>query len=405
MFKLAWRNIWRNKNRSLISISAVFFCVIFAIVLRSFQLGAYTNMIDVVMGSYFGYVQVQSPYYAEERTIDHSFVLDSEQLASIQSIKGVAAVAPRLESFALASSGELTKPALILGLDVEKELSGFDLKNRMIAGRMISPEDGGGVVVGKDLARQLKVETGDTLVFISQGYMGQSAFGAEVVVGITNFRNPELNKNMVLMPLEAAQNMFAAYGRITTLALGLSKNADHNKVATQLRTLPDMADLTVLTWEDSFPEIVQGIQADTAGGIIIIMVLYVLIAFVLLGTVIMMTAERTVEFGILVAIGMNKPLLAAITTLEKVMLTCIGGVLGILVSRPVVVYFHYNPIRFTADLQQIMEDYGFEPVLPASTDWSIALTHGIVVVILGLAVSGYAIIKILKINPVKAMHS
>jgi ABC-type antimicrobial peptide transport system permease subunit len=87
------------------------------------------------------------------------------------------------------------------------------------------------------------------------------------------------------------------------------------------------------------------------------------------------------------------------------MLTLLGGLLGIAATRPVVYYFHHNPIRFQADLGKILEDYGFEAVLPASTDWQIALTHGIIVVVLGLLVSAYAAVKILKIHPVKAMHS
>lgn len=404
MLKLAWRNIWRNKNRSLISISAVFFCVIFAIVLRSFQLGTYSNMIHVVMGSYFGYVQINAPGFSQQRTLDESFLSDDEVIQTILQVPGVEAAAPRLEQFALASSGELTKPALIMGLDITAELSGFHLEKRVTDGRALAKNDIEGIVLGVDLAKQLKTKVGDTLVFISQGYMGQSAFAAQEVLGVVRFQNPELNKNLVLMPLPAAQEMFAAEGRITSLALGLKKGADYNRISSRIKQLPGLEKMEVSTWEDVFPEIVQSIQADTAGGMIIILVLYVLIGFVLLGTVIMMTAERMVEFGILIALGMKKSLLAWVTLLEKVMLTLLGGLLGILVTRPVVYYFHHNPIRFNAELGQIIEDYGFEPVLPASTDWSIALTHGIIVVLLGITVSIYAVLKIRKIHPVKAMR-
>ncbi len=148
----------------------------------------------------------------------------------------------------------------------------------------------------------------------------------------------------------------------------------------------------------------QGIQADRAGGLIFIIILYMSIGFVLLGTVIMMVAERQVEFGILVSIGMHKRLLAWVTLLENVMLSILGGLLGILLVRPITVYFNIHPIEFSDQMSAAMEEFGYEAIMPASVNWDIPLTHALVVTVIAIVVSLYAVVKIKYLKPVEAIR-
>lgn len=404
MFKLAWRNIWRNKSRSLISIAAVFFSVFFAILMRSFALGTYAHMIDTIMGNYYGYVQVHGNGYWDDQTLDNSFedreALQEQILANNQ----VVGIASRLEGFSLVSSGNITKGTLILGVNTEQELPGLKLKDRIVSGKNITAQSHE-VVVGKDLAAYLKVGVNDTLYFIGQGYQAQSAYGKFAISGIANMQNPEFNKSMVLMSLADAQYMFACPGRLTTYALQLESGSDYRAIAANLSaTLAPSDNYEVLTWEELFPDVVQGIEADSAGGLVFILILYVIIGFVLFGTVIMMVAERKIEFGILVSIGMKKGVLATITMLESVLLALIGGLLGIAVSRPIMHYFNANPIQFGDEMKAAFEDYGYEAIMPASIDWSISLTHGIIVTLIAFAISFYAVFKIYRLNPVEAVR-
>ena len=144
--KIAWRNIWRNRGRSLISIAAVFFCVFFAIVLRSMQTGSYANIIDDMVGDFFGYVQVHQDGFWDEQIMDNSMEIDPEMLNKISNTEGVKTVAKRLESFSLVSSGRITKVLAIMGLEPENELSGFNLENRLTDGQLFSKGNSGIVV-------------------------------------------------------------------------------------------------------------------------------------------------------------------------------------------------------------------------------------------------------------------
>ncbi|HKL32750.1 MAG TPA: hypothetical protein VJ919_09455, partial [Tangfeifania sp.] len=119
--KLAWRNIWRNKRRTLITAASIFFAVLIAILMRSFQLGSYDNMIDNFVESYSGYIQVQHDDFWEKKSINNTIEFTDSLQQKITGTQNVEAVFPRLESFALASSGNSTKGAMVMGIVPEKE--------------------------------------------------------------------------------------------------------------------------------------------------------------------------------------------------------------------------------------------------------------------------------------------
>ena len=121
LLKLAWRNLWRNKKRSIITISSIAIAVFLAVFMRSMQLGMYANMIKNVVGSYSGYVQVHAHGFWDEQNMDNSLLLDQKLVENVQQIDGVKNLIPRLQTFSLGSSDELSKAVLIQGVEMEKE--------------------------------------------------------------------------------------------------------------------------------------------------------------------------------------------------------------------------------------------------------------------------------------------
>jgi len=404
MFKLAWRNIWRNKGRSAISIAAVMFCVIFAVVLRSFQVGVWENMTHEIVANNFGYLQLHQRGFWADQTLDNSLDLSTLENASFTNHPEVTGLIPRIESFSLVSTGEGTKGTLVMGIDPEQELPGLQLENYMLEGENFGPNDHS-IVVAEGLAKFFNLSVGDTLLFIGQGYHAATAYGRFPVSGIARMRNPELNKQLVLMPFAAAQQMYNLDQRATTVVLELAEVADYKEVSEELIASMDTSALELLTWEELFPEIIQTIEADMAGGQIFVTILYVIISFVLLGTVIMMVAERQREFGILVSIGMRKSKLAIVTVLENIMLTMGGALLGMALVKPVQFYFKYHPIDLSGQLQEAVEQFNFEPKLYTTTSFIINVNHGSIIFLIGIIVSLYAVWKIMTLDPIKSMRS
>jgi ABC-type lipoprotein release transport system permease subunit len=403
MLKLAWRNIWRNKGRSVITIAAVMFCVIFAVVLRSFQVGVWENMIHEIVGNNFGYLQIHEDGFWADQSLDRTMDLGAVNSEELLAVDGVDRLIPRMESFSLLYHGSNTKGSLVMGIDPAVELPGLQLDDILLEGRSFSRDDSV-IVVSEGLAKYFNVGLGDTLLFMGQGYHGATAYGAFPIGGIARMTNPELNKQLVLMPLQKAQYMYNCSDRATTLVVAVDKDSNYEAVGAALKS-SGAEGLEVLEWKELFPEIIQTIEVDMAGGRIFVTILYFIISFVLLGTVIMMVAERQREFGILVSIGMKKTKLAFVTLLENIMLIMGGAIVGMAVVKPVQFYFKYNPIDLSGQMKEAIEQYNFEPKLYTTTSFIINLNHGTIIFIIGVLVSLYAVVKIMKLNPIESMRS
>ena len=403
MLKLAWRNIWRNKGRSVITIAAVMFCVIFAVVLRSFQVGVWENMIHEIVGNNFGYLQIHEEGFWADQSLDRTMDLGAVNSEELLAVDGVDRLIPRMESFSLLYHGSNTKGSLVMGIDPAVELPGLQLDDILLEGRSFSRDDSV-IVVSEGLAKYFNVGLGDTLLFMGQGYHGATAYGAFPIGGIARMTNPELNKQLVLMPLQKAQYMYNCTDRATTLVVAVDKDSDYEVVGAALKG-SGTEGLEVLEWKELFPEIIQTIEVDMAGGRIFVTILYFIISFVLLGTVIMMVAERQREFGILVSIGMKKTKLAFVTLLENIMLIMGGAIVGMAVVKPVQFYFKYHPIDLSGQMKEAIEQYNFEPKLYTTTSFIINLNHGTIIFIIGVLVSLYAVVKIMKLNPIESMRS
>ncbi len=401
-FLLSWRNLWRNKKRTTIAAASVFFAVLLAVVMRSGQNGSYSYMIDSSTKLFTGYLQIQGKGYWDNRSIDRSIVFGMEQQEKISGIDHVAAITPRLEAFSLVSHNTSTKVAQVIGIDPPREDKLTGLKKRLIAGSYLSQESEG-VLIAKGLADLLKITKGDDLIIYGQGYHGQIAAARLPVEGIIDLPFPELNNSMVYLTLKNACDVFSAYNRITSLAIIVDDIRFLPSVQNNVREIAG-EQFTIMTWDEMLPDLVQNIELDNASGIIMLIILYIVIAFGVFGTVMMMTSERQKEFGILISVGMKKANLIMITTVETIFISFLGVVAGILGSIPIIYYLHFNPIQMTGDAAKAFESIGVEPIMNFSTDPTIFLSQSIVVLIIALATALYPVLFINRIQPAEAIH-
>ncbi|HAP34917.1 MAG TPA: hypothetical protein DCQ28_02860 [Bacteroidetes bacterium] len=152
------------------------------------------------------------------------------------------------------------------------------------------------------------------------------------------------------------------------------------------------------------PEIVQVIEADVASEVIIMFILYVVIGFGVFGTVMMMTIERTREFGLLISLGMKRDRLLLVTTIEALLISMLGAAAGLLAAFPLLYYFYLNPINVTGEMAKVYLAYGMEPIIPLSVEPGVFISQSIVVLILAIVASLYPLSFIRKIRPVSALQ-
>jgi ABC-type lipoprotein release transport system permease subunit len=469
-FKIAWRNLWRNKRRTIITSSSVFFAVFFAVLMRSYELGSYDLMILNFIGSYSGYLQIQHVKYQDNPSVDYSFEYTDSLADAVSHINKVVSVAPHIESFALASSGTQTKGVAVLGINTQMERNFSNPENKLVKYR-ITPEsvarirqsptippsvadkieksmgtsfssraryeldidlsdievkkymneilesskisngflsdNDNGVLVSDRLAGYLKVGIGDTVVLMGQGYHGTTAAGVFPVRGVIKMPSPEIDNKLIIMTIRSAQEFFGEEGLITSLSVNLTGKTKRtmSEVQNKINTLLTEKDIVTKTWEELNPVLVQQIQGDSQTGIATLTMLYFIIFFGIFGTVLMMITERTREFGVLISIGMQRSHLKRIVTFEMILLGTLGLIAGLLASSPVILYFYYNPIVLKGDIGKMMEDYGWDAIMPTAWFGPYFYWQAVVVGIMVILATLYPLRKISKLKEIEALRS
>ncbi|MGD8425996.1 MAG: ABC transporter permease [Balneolaceae bacterium] len=401
--KLAWRNIWRNKRRTAITTFSIVLAVVLSSFTRSMQIGTYDQMIQNSAGMYTGYLQIHKDGYWDKPTLDNSFVNSDSLLNEIMTVNHVTKVVPRLQSYALAAGKQKSRAAMIIGFAPGAEQALSNPGKNVIEGTYITSDTARSVLITEGLASYLNLAVGDSLVLLGQGYHGMSAADVYPVQGIVKYGIPEMNRAMVFLPIGEAQYFFGTYNRLTAAALTLDDAHAVNNVKEEIQKKLD-GDYEVMTWRQLMPELVQAIEADNSSGMIILLVLYIVVGFGIMGTILMMTAERQYEFGVMLSIGTSRVRLGSILLLELVLLAMLGIFIGSLGSLPLVWYFHLNPIHFSGDAAAAMRQYGMEPLLPFSTDPTIILGQAMIILGLTAAISFYPMWHAHKLNPIKAMR-
>lgn len=403
LLTIAWRNIWRNKRRTLITVASIMFALFFALLMRGFQKGSYAKMKENAIEAYSGYLQIQKKEYWDDKNINNSFVLDKAIVDKASTDPRIKAVIPRLESFALASTGSFTKGVAVMGIDPEKEDQMTGIGNYLEEGAFLTRDDKG-ILIAEGLARFLEIGVNDTLILFSSGYHGATAAGLYPVTGIVKLPTPEMNRSSVYLSLPEAQYFFSAYDQITGLIFDLHDIEDSDSLVKEYAANVDNEQYAVLSWQKMNRELLQMIESDNAGGVIMIAILYMVIAFGIFGTVLMMTNERIREFSVMVSLGMRKAKLAKVVIMELFFITALAVISGIAISLPLMFYFYYNPIRFSGDFVEVMKDFNFEPILPMSMEGNIFVFQAIAISMISMIAMSYPTIKILKLNVVEGLR-
>lgn len=289
--KIAWRNLWRNRKRSIITSASIFFAVLLSLLMRSLQLGSYDNMIKNAIEKYTGFIQIKSIDYIDNPSVNNSIKYDKSIIDKLTAINGIKTVSPRVESASLASYKSQTKGVVILGVDIEAEKNLSNPNNRLVKYRFTkqavkqlesSPElskeiiakiktcvnnsyvntqsieldldldeestkiampiitkatkftgnnlkaNDIGVLISDKLSKFLKINVKDTLVLIGQGYHGVSAAGLFPVRGIVKMPTPDIDNKLIFMTLQQSQSFFDMPQMISYLAVNLNNNNTEN---------------------------------------------------------------------------------------------------------------------------------------------------------------------------------
>ncbi|WP_076408103.1 ABC transporter permease [Shewanella sp. UCD-KL12] len=410
LIKLAWRNLWRQKRRTLLTASALALALTLSLVMRSTQEGSYANNIENSARFSTGLIQLQHPEFAQTQSIDDLLPQSDAFIDIAKNLPDVERALPRIESFSLAAAADKSKGVMVLGVMPEEEDDYSGIASKLVAGEFLKQDDKQ-VMIGQGLAEYFELAVGDEIVLYGQGYRGQTAAGLYTIKGILHFPISGLDNQLVYMPLPLAQTLFSAEKQVTAWVLHTHELINLERTVTQLTQAYNeqsasagfTGQVNVRDWKALSPEMAQQIAMDKAGGIFMMYLLYGVVGFGLFATILMMTLERQREFGVMLATGLLRPKLLVLVMLESSFISLLGIVFGLLVGTPILVWFNLHPIELTGETAQLMLDMGWEPIIPMMLAPWLFIDQILIVLILMLICLIYPLWRVYHLDLVTAL--
>ena len=401
---LAWRNLWRNKRRTWLTVAGVAFAVWLLIFGRSAQEGTFMTMVDNGARMMTGHMQVQHVGYKEDPSIENTVNLGN-LIESIRIVPGVDHVSARAQGFALVSQGERSFGAQILGVDPEAEGQWSTLKGMLAQGRY--PSAPGEAMIGATLARNLALDVGSEMIVLGTALQGGVAAMSVQISGIFDATQPELNRSLVVVHLDDFREALAmSRNEAHTIVVVAEDVAASDRALEIIREKIDPNTQALLGWRDLMPEVEQMMDMKSVSTEVIFLVLAIIVTFSVVNTFMMVVFERTPEFGVLQAIGMQLKYLRWQLQIEAFMLSALGIAVGFGLSWALILGVGDEglPAPIPEDAEAFYARFNMGTHIMLTFDWQAFRTASWVFLIgiqLGALLPGW---RLRKLRPVDAIR-
>ncbi len=399
---MAWRNIWRNKMRSIVIMLSVSIGLFAGIAVLALYKGMMKSRVRTVIDAEVGHLQVH----------DSSFKKDLEPKFILQEGIGLLKFIHQMPQVKLAAQRSITNGMLatttgsagvqVNGVIPALEYEVSQLKKKIIEGRLFDPARKNEAMVGKKLAKKMKLKPGAKLVLTFTDTSGNIISGAFRVAGIYQSDNAPLDERNVyinITDLNAMLNTGTAFHEIVVL---LKKDEDISTVQHQL--MQKFPFYEVESWREISPETDLMVKTVDLYSYIILVIIMFALAFGIVNTMLMAILERTREIGMMLALGTNRLKIFLLVLLETIFLTLAGTPIGMLVAWLLTSYYHQHGLDLSGMGRDMMRNFGFEtmiyPEFPADK-----LT-GILIIVSCTALVSCLLpaVKALKLQPVEALR-
>ena len=399
LFKLAYRNLGRNRTRSLLSALAVAVGMSLLLLMVSMLEGEMRGALQNTIRLQSGHLQIRSASYDESKISLkwEDLIADPNQVVEkIKTLPQVTVAAPRLIASGILTLSDESKGVQIIGIEPDSTAN-QPFRDGMIAGEFLKADDREGILIGNILAEKLSLKVGDKvnlLVTTSNGDVIEQLF---TVRGIFTTRTPGYDESTIFMPLAKAQAITATENHVSTIFVLLQDSEQAEPVAQALQS----ANFKILTWREQNDFVVQFEDYANAFFIVLYLIVLGITATVVTNTLVMAVFERTREIGILAAIGMKGRGIMAQFLAEAALLAT-GGVIGGLIIGGVMVYFATVKGFYIGDFG--ITGVLFEDRIYAYLTLENTINLAIVTYIITLVASLYPARLAARMEPVEALH-
>ena len=333
LVRIAWRNLWRNKRRTLLTCGALAFAMLLIQVGMSFQTGSYGPMIELGTKFGSGHLQIVHRDLDDFPLIEQTIKQPHQLREELQNLEDIVEIGFRSETFALINHGEKSFGALVVGVEPSIEPKISLLPDQILEGQYLATYDE--AYIGSALARNLDVTIGDELVILGSDRLGSVAATIVLVGGIFESGNTELDRTIVHIPIELFNEVFEMSNAIHRVVIMVNNPLLMNRIERDINHFVK-PNQELRNWQELMPEINESIALDRITNGIVYSVLIVIVVLSIANTFTMTMFERTREFGILRALGMQNPSIFAMFSFESLFMWLIGSIVGLGLSLAVI---------------------------------------------------------------------
>jgi len=403
IWSIAWKNIWRNKQRSLIVMFSIVLGLVGGTFTAAFIFGMTDQKLNASINKEVSHIQLHNPKYLGNNEIQYSIDDAATISAFIRSLPEVKAVTERTKTPGMVNCSSISSGVQIVGIDPETEKKVTTIYQTICdtCGKYFEGIKKNPVVISQKLAKKLKVKLRSKIVLRFPKSDGTIQLEAFKVSGIYKTSNTNFDLANVFVRNKDLADSSGQFFETHEIAVLLNTNDSLIKVASLLKA--KYPQLSVMTWKELQPEL--SLYEDVAGielYIILVIILFAL-AFGIINTMLMVVLERVRELGMLMAIGMNKFRVFSMIMLETVMLTLTGGVIGMIIGWIIIAAFSKHGIDLSS-VSEGMEAFGIDAIFYPSITLEFYLNLTIMVIITGILASVYPARKALKLNPADAIR-
>ncbi|UCD17708.1 MAG: ABC transporter permease [Candidatus Zixiibacteriota bacterium] len=401
-FKIAFRNIFRQKRRTYLTILTMFGGFTLAAISFGWSDGTYNYVINMFTRNNLGHIQVHGAGYLDRPTL-HNTINNHEEIGEqLQILPHTLTWSPRLYSSGLVSVGDKTSGVRIVGIDPVRENNATRFNKKIVRGRAFSSGNAAEVILGIGLAKILKAEVGDEAVIVSQGADGSIANDLYAIVGIAETGDDIVDRIMFYLPLQAAQELLVLEGRIHEMIVIVDDLDYVPRVTAGIRDMLKETDLVAAPWQEFARSFYRAMKADQKGTWIMLAIIIVIVAVGVLNTVLMTVLERTREYGVLRAVGTRPGQIFKLVLYEVATMAVISTIIGAILSAIINYLLSFHGIPMPIDYS-----YGGVEFSRMYTEINARslIIPGITVVASAMLISVFPAVKAARIAPAKAMRT
>jgi len=405
--RLAWRNLWRNKRRTLITISSICFGLVLALVFIGLGDGTYGTMIESAARLGSGHITLENPGYRMSLSTRLTLHSINEVVKRFKGLREIEGWAPRILGQAMLSTSYGSVGAAFIGVDPEREKGITLFIEKIIEGTYLEDSEGRGALIGSKMAERLKVSIGSKMVITANNLQGEIAGELLKVVGIFETGSEMIDGYVFQIPLDRARKLLGMnQEEVTQLAIFLDNQRDTDRVIEKLKqNLSHFKEVAVLSWREVMPELASYVELDGSSNYIFQIIIFIIIAAGILNTILMSVLERQFEFGVLLCLGMNPLNLLFLVLTEALLLGLLGVATGSVLGLACNHYFTVKGFNLTLLTSEDVDISGvaLDPVLYANLYPEHLIITVVLVFLMTILVGIYPAVKAARSIPIEVL--